>query len=563
MKILNWMKEKRCLFLILLLLPLCTKAQITGTHLIGVKQPNPYRSLSSIENALKKQGVAGDLVLLLEDEFYQTEPLDFSGIPGMGMSSSITIKPASGVKTVVELTSGTELISITSIGRFTICGSFNEQDTTHCLTLKAENCLVLSQAKKRSLNERLEFLMKNCVLDGEVGLGFYSSWEDNGILQRDSISCLNSQFKTRTKGLIACIPNLNVADCIFDHCLDFGINVDLPYISKNGHVNISHNLMTECSLPITILTEAETKIANNRIQSSEVNNDYAVSISNSQRVCFFNNTISGNIAFGLDITASNDKLNTIEYNTFSLKPRFSSSWKSYASGACVCLQSTNRYRIQNNILKIDDSMSGSSYRSFILFSEYTQKATDLALEEAGNAFDESSTSQSFGFDNVIDFPRYSDWIRFSGQPSSSKSENQTFFVSESDLHLSQSNDLGIPIPEITTDIEGHPRDPLHPDAGAYEYKGNTEIQADFTFQNTCQPTIFTFTNASSFTSPIWDFGDGQTSTLASPSHNYTTTGTYTVSLTATNSSGQTQKVNKTVSVYARPTAPVIKISGGR
>ena len=119
--------------------------------------------------------------------------------------------------------------------------------------------------------------------------------------------------------------------------------------------------------------------------------------------------------------------------------------------------------------------------------------------------------------------------------------------------------LGLHIP--VADLDGFSRiEHKRIDIGCYEYHA---ISLDFTFQNTCQPTIFTFTNASSFTSPIWDFGDGQTSSLASPSHTYSATGTYTVSLTATNSSGQTQKVSKTVSVYARPTAPVIKISGGR
>ena len=94
-------------------------------------------------------------------------------------------------------------------------------------------------------------------------------------------------------------------------------------------------------------------------------------------------------------------------------------------------------------------------------------------------------------------------------------------------------------------------------------KGCSSI--DIAYQDNCLglASYFSAVGGSSWNSYFWDFGDGQTSTLASPSHTYSATGTYTVSLTATNSSGQTQKVSKTVSVYARPTAPVIKISGGR
>src|SRR5690606_16182705 len=56
--------------------------------------------------------------------------------------------------------------------------------------------------------------------------------------------------------------------------------------------------------------------------------------------------------------------------------------------------------------------------------------------------------------------------------------------------------------------------------------------ADFTFENTID-NEFTFTNLSEqATSYLWDFGDGNTSTLENPTHNYTTAGTYTVNLTA-------------------------------
>ena len=44
------------------------------------------------------------------------------------------------------------------------------------------------------------------------------------------------------------------------------------------------------------------------------------------------------------------------------------------------------------------------------------------------------------------------------------------------------------------------------------------------------------------TSWLWDFGDGQTSAEQNPRHTYTSDGTYTVSLTATNSFGQDTKV---------------------
>ena len=59
----------------------------------------------------------------------------------------------------------------------------------------------------------------------------------------------------------------------------------------------------------------------------------------------------------------------------------------------------------------------------------------------------------------------------------------------------------------------------------------------------------------------WDFGDGSTTTGATPSHAYTTAGTKTVTLTITDSDGQTNTTTNTVTVYAAPTAAFTPPSG--
>jgi len=73
------------------------------------------------------------------------------------------------------------------------------------------------------------------------------------------------------------------------------------------------------------------------------------------------------------------------------------------------------------------------------------------------------------------------------------------------------------------------------------------------------PLTVQFTDASTNapTARSWSFGDGRTSTAQSPSHTYSTAGTYTVSLTATNAGGsdtETKAGYITVSA-APPTAP--------
>ncbi|RMG54101.1 MAG: PKD domain-containing protein, partial [Bacteroidetes bacterium] len=63
----------------------------------------------------------------------------------------------------------------------------------------------------------------------------------------------------------------------------------------------------------------------------------------------------------------------------------------------------------------------------------------------------------------------------------------------------------------------------------------TDPQAGFTASDTygCAPLAVNFGNTSvDATNYLWDFGDGTTSTAANPSHTYTSTGTYTVTLIA-------------------------------
>lgn len=78
----------------------------------------------------------------------------------------------------------------------------------------------------------------------------------------------------------------------------------------------------------------------------------------------------------------------------------------------------------------------------------------------------------------------------------------------------------------------------------------------FTASGTVAPETVTFTNSSSnATSYSWSFGDGTTSTQASPSHVFTTSGSYTVTLTAINAGGSNQ-TSQTVNVGTAVAAPV-------
>lgn len=86
------------------------------------------------------------------------------------------------------------------------------------------------------------------------------------------------------------------------------------------------------------------------------------------------------------------------------------------------------------------------------------------------------------------------------------------------------------------------------------------ITANFTVSDTvsCPGVAVTFTNASSganINSFLWNFGDGSTSTASNPTHIYTTSGSYTVTLIANSSGGCSDTIVKTS--YVDITPPVV------
>ncbi len=70
----------------------------------------------------------------------------------------------------------------------------------------------------------------------------------------------------------------------------------------------------------------------------------------------------------------------------------------------------------------------------------------------------------------------------------------------------------------------------------------------------CELSSVDFTNATTgiVTDYLWNFGDGQSSTLSNTTHTYSNAGNYDVTLTATNNAGCINSSTKTIPIYSRP-----------
>ncbi len=59
---------------------------------------------------------------------------------------------------------------------------------------------------------------------------------------------------------------------------------------------------------------------------------------------------------------------------------------------------------------------------------------------------------------------------------------------------------------------------------------------------------------------LWDFGDGQTSTIQNPTHAYLNSGSYSVTLTSTNGIGSNQIVKSNFIIVNIPSAPIVTVN---
>ena len=91
-----------------------------------------------------------------------------------------------------------------------------------------------------------------------------------------------------------------------------------------------------------------------------------------------------------------------------------------------------------------------------------------------------------------------------------------------------------------------PSDPLKADWAAAVQTGEAPLEVAFLDQSAGNPTAWS-----------WEFGDGQTSDIANPTHRFNAPGSYTVALTVTGKKGKTDKTsrNEFIKVTKAPDAP--------
>lgn len=97
-----------------------------------------------------------------------------------------------------------------------------------------------------------------------------------------------------------------------------------------------------------------------------------------------------------------------------------------------------------------------------------------------------------------------------------------------------------------------------PDTAAFEFNVNDNPVAEFSYDNNCAGKDIRFIDESTGNDTrLWDFGDGNSKLARRPTNKYVTSGSYTVSLTATSDNGCFDVETKTINIEDAPDAGFI------
>lgn len=181
------------------------------------------------------------------------------------------------------------------------------------------------------------------------------------------------------------------------------------------------------------------------------------------------------------------------------------------------------------------------------FGEDTNVKTDLITIGGGADVDFTADKTTVGVGRVISFTDLStisptSWVWDFGDGSTGSGANPDHAyraVGVYDVTLTASNlyQTNSRTRNMYITVLNIPR----ADFAADKTRGGAPMDVQFTDKSTGAPTTWT-----------WDFGDGASSTEQNPKHTYTTLGTYTVTLTASNENGSdtTTKTNLIVTTLA-------------
>ena len=499
---------------------------MSGTYTIG-KYSSDYGTFNSAVSDLKTYGVCGPVVFNIADGTYN-ESVKIPAITGSSATNTITFQSASGDSNKVILNSA----SIDSTPMFRLSASHG-----YTLMIDSSSNLIFryltisNNATKKTYNDVIQLrggasnitFFSNIIRGDKNNFGAMIVADDT--LLQTSIRIINNQIHGGYAGVFLCDGDWDRAE------------LGGPY---NGDSNVIQNNTIDSfhTLGISAQKQRRITIDGNKIFSIFSSPFWGVGIDLNKAMYYTDSSrITNNfvtIYNGIGLNASNsDGLNVCSnsINTFNDTVSTSELFLTY---------------------KID-----YNYKKINVFNNIFTNTGKSTLGEStinGSVDGHSDYNNYFSTSSTINLSNY----HSNGNDSNSISVNPQFVnAAIGDLHVKNTAlNFGKHIAYVSTDIDGQARRTTNPTIGADEISlSSTPPIARFSSASkACRGDSLkfkdssTYTGTDSITTWAWNFGDGNTSSLQNPIHQYFHGGIFTTTLVVTTLSGGKDTATSSISI---------------
>jgi len=454
-----------------------------------------YATLTAAVADLNLRGSSAPVRFLLTDNDYTSEtlPLVLTAWPGASANNTLTIKPNTGVTSIISGTNSTAVFDINTGDYFILDGSNTNNGSSKDLTVANSSTF---GSTIRFINDARNNTVRNCILKGSStsgtnGVVFFStttgpSGNDSNLVQNNDIT-KNSGFP------IICVYNNGTG---------------ATSATKNSNNRITGNRIFDFQLRgfYDEGNSAGTLYESNEIFTVSVSNGFQVGFrvvgGNIEGFTFRSNyihdlkTSATTLVYGIELSQIQNSFTGEVYNNFiSLSEVNSNDIRGIVDGS----PAGNSYNIYYNSVNISGTVTGAknsdayhrinasntNFKNNILVNtrtggtgkHYTIRTVSPLTNFNCNYNDiyaGGGTGNVFGRLDATDRINLADWQTATGIDSSSVSGNP-LFVSTMNLHIDSTgtspvNNAGTPIAGITTDIDNNIRSLTTPDIGADEFR---------------------------------------------------------------------------------------------
>ncbi len=476
-----------------------------GVYNVGAAQT--YLTITDAVNAYNNSCLSGAVTFLLTDPLYSTSevfPITISNTQASA-SNTLLIKPAAGVNPTIQGSAADAIFKFNGADYVTIDGS-NSAAATRNLTIQNSSTglssTVIWVGSTSASNGANNNSIKNTTISGNAANTTFA-----GIISSSGItvgataetanannSYTNNSINTCYYGLAVTGPVTGESGTVISNNIVGSTSAakKLGYrgvlINNQTNVQVNNNTIAGVISPLGL--GSDTDPAGGIIVSGVISggNIYSNSIDDIR-----NTSVAGWQAYGISLQSTSTNAGIKIYNNFIYNVIANGNVTTPANnGIGIAVQSGGGYGIFYNSVHLTGAIAGISSCIFIgagvtgtasldirnnIFSNRRTSGTNYAIYSSvpNIVFSNINYNDYYGI-TFLGFlggnrANIAAWQTATGLDGNSVATNP-IFVSNSDLHLqpiSPLNDQGIPIPGITTDIDGITRSVTATDIGADEF----------------------------------------------------------------------------------------------